>query len=217
MTESPSANASDRKADAHVRRADVDRAVAALLAGGAVILPTDTVYGVATATAVPGSTAALFRLKRRPADVALPVLCADEVQARSLAGEVPPGADRLMSACWPGPLTLVVPRREGLDLDLGGPDDETVGLRVPDAPLVRAIAGRTGPLACTSANRHGEPPAATAGEAAAALGPGVAAVVDGGRCDGLPSTVVGWVDGEHRILRQGALPASEVDDLLRST
>ena len=189
--------------------------VDALLAGGAVVLPTDTVYGVAAATMVPGSTAALFRLKRRPIDVALPVLCADEAQARSLAGDLPPGADRLMSTCWPGPLTVVVPRRPGLGLDLGGPDDETIGLRVPAAPLVLAIAERTGPLACTSANRHGQPTPATAAGAAAALGPGVAAVLDGGRCDGLPSTVVGWSGGVHRILRQGALQADRVGELLR--
>jgi len=191
--------------------------VAALLAGGAVVLPTDTVYGVATAIAVPGSTAALFRLKRRPVDVALPVLCADEGQARSLAGDLPLGAQTLMSACWPGPLTLVVPRRAGLGLDLGGPDDETIGLRVPAAPLVRAIARRTGPLACTSANRHGRPTPPTAAEAAAALGPGVAAVLDSGRCEGVPSTVLGWVGGRRRTLREGTLSASHIiDELLAS-
>jgi tRNA threonylcarbamoyl adenosine modification protein (Sua5/YciO/YrdC/YwlC family) len=193
-----------------VAGAGLEGAVAALLAGEAVVVPTDTVYGVATATAVPGSTATLFRLKRRPVDVALPVLCADEDQARALAGALPAAASALMAACWPGPLTLVVPRRSGLDLDLGGPDDETIGLRVPDAPIVRAIAGRVGPLACTSANRHGHPTPATAAEAAAALGPGVGAVVDGGRCEGLPSTVVGWVGSELRVLRHGSLT---VDDL----
>lgn len=206
---------SDRGPAGEVPSAEVDAAVDALLAGGAVVLPTDTVYGVATATGVRGSTTALFRLKRRPVDVALPVLCADEAQARVLAGDLPAGADTLMATCWPGPLTVVVPRRPGLGLDLGGPDDQTIGLRVPAAPLVRAIAGRAGPLACTSANRHGQPTPATAAEAAAALGPGVAAVLDGGRCDGLPSTVVGWSAGEHRILRQGALPASRIDELLR--
>lgn len=183
----------------------MEAAAATLLAGGAVVVPTDTVYGVATATAVPGSTAALFRLKRRPVDVALPVLCADEEQARSLAGALPAAAEALMAGCWPGPLTLVVARRGGLDLDLGGPDDETIGLRVPDAPIVRAIAERVGPLACTSANRHGHPTPVTAAEAAAALGPGVGAVVDGGRCEGLPSTVVAWSGSELRILRQGSL------------
>lgn len=194
----------------------VDAAVEALLAGAAVVLPTDTVYGVATATAVPGSTAALFRLKQRPADVALPVLCADEACARGLAADLPPGAEVLMARCWPGPLTLVVPRRSGLDLDLGGPDDSTIGLRVPAADVVRTIASRVGPLACTSANRHGQPTPATATAAAAALGPGVAVVVDGGPCGGAPSTVVGWsVEGEHRILREGAVSAGEVGRLLR--
>ena len=192
-------------------RPELDAAVAALMAGGAVVLPTDTVYGVATATAVPGSTAALFRLKRRPVDVALPVLCADEAQARALAGAIPPGAEPLVARWWPGPLTLVVPRRPGLDLDLGGPDNETIGLRVPDAPVVRAIARRTGPLACTSANRHGRPTPATAAEAAAELGPGVAAVLDAGPCEGLPSTVVAWDGDERRILRQGALTADDLD------
>lgn len=201
---------SDRDPVGGVPEAEIDEAVAALLAGGAVVLPTDTVYGVATAIAVPGSTTALFRLKRRPVDVALPVLCADEAQARSLAGTLPPGAEALMSGCWPGPLTLVVPRRAGLGLDLGGPDDGTIGLRVPDAPVVRAIAERTGPLACTSANRHGRPTPATAAEAAASLGPGVAAAIDGGRCEGLSSTVVCWVGSELRILRQGRLRSDDL-------
>lgn len=192
----------------------VEAAVEALLAGRVVVLPTDTVYGVAAATAVPGSTAALFEVKRRPVDVALPVLCADEAQARSLAGPLPPGAEVLMARAWPGPLTLVVPRRPELALDLGGPDDATIGLRVPAADIAREIAQRVGPLACTSANRHGRPTPVTATEAGAALGPEVAVVVDGGRCEGLPSTVVGWTGEVHRILRPGALSGDEVDALL---
>jgi tRNA threonylcarbamoyl adenosine modification protein (Sua5/YciO/YrdC/YwlC family) len=191
----------------------LDAAAEALVAGGAVVLPTDTVYGVATATAVPGSTAALFRLKQRPTDVALPVLCADEASARALAGPLPPGADVLMARCWPGPLTLVVPRRPGLGLDLGGPDDATIGLRVPAAAIVRVLAERVGPLACTSANLHGQPTPPTAAEAAAALGDGVAAVVDGGRCEGAPSTVVGWLEGRRHVLREGALSAAELGRL----
>jgi tRNA threonylcarbamoyl adenosine modification protein (Sua5/YciO/YrdC/YwlC family) len=198
-----------------VSQSEVEAAVGALLAGGAVVLPTDTVYGVATATAVPGSTASLFRLKQRPTDVALPVLCADEASARSLAGALLPAAEALMARCWPGPLTIVVPRRPGLGLDLGGPDDATIGLRVPAAGVVRAIAGRVGPLACSSANRHGQPTPATAPEAAAALGDGIAAVVDGGPCDGAPSTVVGWEGEELRILRHGALGADDIERALR--
>lgn len=188
--------------------------MAALLAGRVVVLPTDTVYGVAAAISVPGATAALFSVKQRPVDVALPVLCADEDQARSLAGELPPGAEQLMATCWPGPLTVVVPRRAELNLDLGGPDDTTIGLRVPAAEVVRTIARAVGPLACTSANRHGEPTPATAAAVAAALGSGVAAVVDGGTLGGAPSTVVAWHEGRPRILREGAVSATEIARLL---
>ena len=184
--------------------------VRALLAGGVVVIPTDTVYGVAVATSVPGATAALFAVKRRPAEVALPVLCADESQARSLAGDIPSGAERLMAAFWPGPLTVVVPRRPGLGLDLGGSDDTTIGLRVPAAEVVQAITAEAGPLACTSANRHGEPTPATAAEAATALGPGVDAVLDGGPLAGAPSTVVAWVDGGLQVLRRGAISAADL-------
>lgn len=205
---------SARERGADVPGAEVGAVVAALLAGGAVVLPTDTVYGVATATAVRGSTAALFRLKQRPVDAAVPVLCADEASARGLARDLPHEAEVLMARCWPGPLTLVVPRRRGLDLDLGGPDHETIGLRVPDAPMVRAVAAGAGPLACTSANRHGQPTPATAAEAAAALGPAVAAVVDGGPCEGAPSTVVGWVSGALHVYREGAIPAGRLQQLL---
>lgn len=194
--------------------AAVGEAIEALRAGLVVVIPTDTVYGVAAAASVPGATDALFEVKARPVEVAIPVLCADEGQARSLAGDLPPGAVRLMSACWPGPLTLVVPRRAGLDLDLGGPDDTTIGLRVPAAEVVHTIAGAVGPLACTSANRHGEPTPATAAEAAAALGPRVAVVVEGGTLGGAPSTVVAWTVGAHRILRHGAIPDTEIDRLL---
>lgn len=194
--------------------AQVEAAIEALLAGGVVVLPTDTVYGVAAATSVPGAVAALFEVKRRPVDVALPVLCANEQSARALAGVLSPGADRLMARCWPGPLTIVVPRRAGLDLDLGGADDTTIGLRVPDADVFRAVAARVGPLACTSANRHGRPTPTTASEAAAALGPGISVVVDGGTLSGSPSTVVGWSGGRHRILRQGALSAAAVEAAL---
>ena len=193
----------------------VDAAVSALRAGLVVVVPTDTVYGVAAATSVPGSTAALFRVKERPTTVALPVLCADEGSARALAGALTRAAERLIARCWPGPLTIVVPRRAGLGLDLGGTDDATIGLRVPDAPVVRAIAAQVGPLACTSANRHGEPTPASAAAAAAALGPGVAAVVEGGSLAGEPSTVVALLDDEPRILRQGALPAEVIEAVLR--
>src|SRR5205085_5791936 len=147
----------------------VDDAVAALLRGEVVVVPTDTVYGVAVAASVAGATARLFEVKARPTDVALPVLVADEEQARTIA-EVPPRAAELMAAHWPGGLTIVLPRRAEFDVDLGGTDPSTVGVRVPDPDVPRELARRVGPLVTPSANRHGQPTPAPADEVPRQLG-----------------------------------------------
>lgn len=181
----------------------MERAVEVLRAGGAVVLPTDTVYGLA---ALPEHVGLLAELKGRPAEMPVAVLVASMAQARTLAAEpLPPEAGRLAAAFWPGPLTLVVPARSA--------GDPPVGIRWPDHPLVRAIAEQVGPIATTSANRHGEPTPATAdGAAAALLGP-VGLVIDGGTLPGTASTVVDLTGAEPVLLRVGAL-APEV--LLRS-
>jgi L-threonylcarbamoyladenylate synthase len=201
----------------------VAQAAVALRAGDAVAVPTDTVYGLAALPTVPGATARLFALKGRAADVPVAVLCASADQALALADpaavtdEVARIADRL----WPGPLTLVLPRRAGLDWALGEPAG-TIGVRCPDHGLVRALAAEVGPLATTSANRHGEPTPPAAADVAALLGPGVALVVDGGPAAGTPSTVVdatrpateavtdAGTGNAWRILRAGAVT---LDDL----
>ncbi len=183
----------------------LDEAVDALQRGEVIVVPTDTVYGVAVAASVPGATARLFAVKDRPTDVALPVLVADEAQAREIA-DVSPAAAALMAAHWPGGLTIVLPRRAGFDVDLGGTDATTVGVRVPDHDVPRELARRVGPLVTTSANRHGRPTPPTAAEVGAELD--VALVLDGGRCEGAPSTVV-RLDGESVVvLRQGAVTVS---------
>lgn len=186
---------------------NLDDARAALVAGLPVIVPTDTVYGVAVDPTRDGATARLFAVKARPTDVALPVLAADAEQAFSLCASVPEVARRLADAHWPGGLTIVLPRHPDLTWDLGGADDSTIGLRVPDHDVPRSLAADVGPLATTSANRHGRPTPETAAAAVAEL-PGVAAVVDGGPCVGAPSTVVAVVGDELRILREGRIPAS---------
>lgn len=187
--------------------------VVALLAGAlrdgqVVVLPTDTVYGLA---ALPTDAAAIdqvFALKGRGADTPLAVLCADVEQALGLAAD-PDAVRAAAERWWPGPLTLVVPRRPGADLHLGEPPD-TIGLRVPDHDLVRAVARVVGPIAATSANRHGEPPAATAVEAETALGDGLGLVVDGGRLDASASTVIDTTGPIWRILREGPIPGVAV-------
>src|SRR5690606_17036345 len=115
----------------------VERVVEALRGGGAVVLPTDTVYGVAALPSDRDAVERLFALKGRELEVPLAVLCADADQALGLTTPADPAAARRVAErWWPGPLTLVLPRRPGLALHLGQPET-TVGLRVPDHPLVR--------------------------------------------------------------------------------
>lgn len=184
------------------------RAVEVLGAGGLVVLPTDTVYGLAARAADGAATSALFVRKGRAADVPVAVLCASADQALGLAAAVPDHARRLAEEHWPGPLTLVLDRRADLDWSLGDPR-HTVGVRCPDHDLVREVAAAVGPLATTSANRHGSPTPAEATLAAASLLGPVDLVIDAGALDGAPSTVVDATGPQLRILRQGTLTVDE--------
>lgn len=167
-----------------------------LLAGEVVAIPTDTVYGLAV---VPGFSAALFALKARPVDVALPVLIPDPEDAASYATFAVDLTDR-----WPGALTLVGTRTGGsMGWDLGG-DGATIGLRCPDDDDLRGLMRICGPLITTSANKHGEPPCTTADEVRAALGDGIT-ILDGGVRKGQPSTVVDATQSPARVLRQGSV------------
>jgi L-threonylcarbamoyladenylate synthase len=177
-----------------------------LRAGRVVLLPTDTVYGLAVAASVPGAVAQLFAMKGRDRDVPIAVLVADAAQAWGTAAQpVPEAACLLAERFWPGKLTIVVARRPGWGVDIGG-DGTTVGLRCPGHALVRELCRAVGPLATTSANRHGHPTPATAAGAAAAVGH-AGLVVDGGPLAGAPSTVVDCTVSPPRVLREGAVPA----------
>ena len=172
----------------------VATAAAELRAGRPVVLPTDTVYGVAVPAADAAAVGDVFERKGRDGAKPMAVLVADTRQAAGL---------------WPGPLTVVVNRAAGVELHLGPGAGhlDTVGLRCPDHDLVRALAAEVGPLATTSANRAGEPSPPTAVGAAAAVG-GNLLVLDGGRCDGIPSTVVDLTVVPARILREGVIDAA---------
>ncbi|MGH9060043.1 MAG: L-threonylcarbamoyladenylate synthase [Acidimicrobiales bacterium] len=194
--------------------AALDAAIHALAAGQLVGIPTDTVYGLGADPFRTGAADRLFAVKGRPRTVELPVLVADLDQALSLATAVPEAALVLAGRWWPGALTLVLPRRPDLAADLGS-DDATIGIRCPDHPVPRALASRAGPLATTSANRHGEPPLTTAGAVAEAFGAGIAVVLDAGPCAGEPSTVVDCTGAEARCLREGRIPWADIEAELR--
>lgn len=184
-----------------------------LVGGGTVVLPTDTVYGLAALPTLPGATEALFELKDRAAGQAVAVLVADLEQALELVEE--PGDDVIgwMERFWPGPLTIVLQRSPAaLGFELGGEPD-TVGVRCPAHPFVRAVAAEVGPIATTSANRSGEPTPTSALEAAAALTGLPDLVVDGGPAGSVASTVVDASRATWRILREGAITAQQLHGL----
>lgn len=196
--------------DAHAAVA-VNRAVDVLRDGGSVLLPTDTVYGLAALPSVPGATERLFTLKERSPHQPVAVLVADLDQARPLVVWPEGEAARWMTELWPGPLTVILRRSPvARALELGG-DVATIGVRCPDHRLVRSITAAAGPVATTSANRHGEPTPTAASAAATALDGPVDLIVDGGRLDSVASTVVDATVDPWRILRQGVITVDRLE------
>jgi L-threonylcarbamoyladenylate synthase len=184
--------------------------VEALARGELVVLPTDTVYGLAARPELPEATARLFEAKGRSRDLTLPVLVADQDGA-GLVGTLDDRARLLAERFWPGPLTLVVERTEasaGWDL---GEDRGTIGLRVPDHDRTRALLVETGPLAVTSANRSGDPTPPDCDGVRAVLGDAVTVYLcDDPRPAGPPSTVLDLTGQDPRVLREGALDPETV-------
>ncbi len=193
---------------------DLERIAGVLAGGGLVLLPTETVYGVAASVARPEAVGRINEVKERPEGTPLQVLVADAAAARELAAGWPPGAERLARRFWPGPLTLVVPAAAGLPAAVTGPG-ATVGLRCPDHALALRILRRCGPLAASSANRGGQPPAVDLPAALAALGERVELAVDGGPAPGGVASSVVRVGGAMELLREGALSRGELEDAIR--
>lgn len=195
--------------------ADIDRALEVLRNGGLVAIPTETVYGLAADASNESAVRRIFAAKGRPADHPLIVHVADGSQLSSWAREVPPAAAVLADACWPGPLTLLVPKADHvLPVVTGGRD--TVGVRVPAHPLTTELLVRFGGgLAAPSANRFGRVSPTTAQHVRADLGDAVDHVLDGGPCPvGVESTIVDCTVDPPQVLRPGGIPTEQVEALL---
>jgi L-threonylcarbamoyladenylate synthase len=189
----------------------IDDAVAAIGRGGVVAIPTDTVYGLACDPANAAAIDRIYALKRRPEDLELTVLAATIADIEADV-ELNPDARTLAGEFWPGALSIVCRlRRHRWGIPRTG---DTLSVRVPDHEVALELLRRTGPLATTSANRHGEAPAATAEEVAAALEGEIDAIVDGGRCGGLASTIIDCTTTIPRVLREGPIPAAVLRSLL---
>ena len=200
--------------DPDQREAGLIAAARALSRGELVLLPTDTVYGVAADAFTPAAVTKLLAAKNRGRSMPVPVLVGEASTLSGLVAVVPPVATRLAEAFWPGGLTLVVEHAPSLAWDLGDAEG-TVAVRLPDDDVARDLLRATGPLAVSSANRSGRPAATTAQEAVYQLGEHAAVVLDGGpRTGGAASTIVDCTVPVPRVLRLGAIGLDRLREVL---
>nr|WP_235537351.1 L-threonylcarbamoyladenylate synthase [Nocardioides sp. Soil805] len=196
------------------REAAIEAAATAVRRGLLVVLPTDTVYGVAADAFDADAVQALLDAKGRGREMPPPVLVSTATTLDALAVGVPTYARALVERFWPGPLTIVCRQQTSLQWDLGETRG-TVAVRMPDHEVALAVLERTGPLAVSSANTTGLPAARDADEAERMLGDSVEVVVDGGPVDGgEASTIVDCTGPQGRVLRRGALSLEELNEVL---
>jgi L-threonylcarbamoyladenylate synthase len=198
--------------------ADRDRGVAAAIEavqrGDLVVLPTDTVYGIGADAFKSWSVTALLDAKGRGRQMPPPVLIGSRRTVDGLVYSLPGVAHELMDAFWPGALTIVVEHAPSLQWDLGDTDG-TVALRMPLHPVALEVLRATGPMAVSSANRSGRPPAHTAAEAMDQLGYSVSVYLEAGPApDTVPSTIVDVTCEPPRILRAGAIPFEKLREVV---
>lgn len=189
----------------------IDNAARRIQAGGLVGFPTETVYGLGADASSDTAVAGIFAAKGRPANHPLIVHVADASQVNDYASSVPPFAARLMQAFWPGPLTVILPRRDGVAAAAAG-GQNSIGLRCPAHPVALAFlkACNTG-VAGPSANRFGRVSPTTAAHVAGEFGDDLL-VLDGGPCAvGIESSIVDCTRGQPVLLRPGVLTRAQLE------
>ena len=194
-----------------VLQREIEKGVKILQKGGVIAFPTDTVYGLGADAFNSTAVENIYEIKNRPKHRQLPLLIADVERLMTLADPIPEIAWFLARRFWPGGLTLVLPKTDSLPAYLApGP---TIAVRVPDHPVCLALIQRLGnPIIGTSANISGQPAALTANEVEQQLGEKIDFIINGGNCPGgKESTVVDVTHESLIILRQGIIPADEID------
>lgn len=196
------------------RETGLAAAANAVRAGGLVVLPTDTVYGIGADAFDSNAVGALLAAKGRGRDMPVPVLVGSWSTVDGLVMSVPQQARALIEAFWPGGLSIVLPQAPSLSWDLGDTRG-TVNLRMPLHPVALDLLREVGPMAVSSANRTGQPPAATAAGAKEQLGDSVSVYLEGGpSAESVPSTIVDLTQSHPRVLREGAVPLDELAEVL---
>jgi L-threonylcarbamoyladenylate synthase len=196
-----------------------DEAIQAALkiwhAGGLVAFPTDTVYGVGALAFDGEAVESIYKSKDRPVEKAIPILIGDSDDMQKVGMDIPDIAHKLASRFWPGPLTVVIPKKRTLPESVSA--TATVGVRVPDHEIARALLRAAGPMAVTSANISGQPSPSTAQDVLAQLGGRIDLIIDGGTTPGgVPSTIVDCTRDDIKILREGPITLEEIRSKLSS-
>jgi L-threonylcarbamoyladenylate synthase len=200
--------------DPEQRAAGVAEAAASLRKGDLAVIPTDTVYGLAADAFSPPAVVGLLAAKGRDRQMPPPVLVGTVRAATALVEDLNASGKDLIDEFWPGALTLVLRANRSLIWDLGDTRG-TVAVRMPLHELALELLKETGPLAVSSANRSGSPPATTAAEAEAQLGEAVAVYLDGGPCAGdVPSTIVDLTGPVPKLLRAGAISVERLREIV---
>ncbi len=201
-------------ADPLVRDSAIATAARTVASGELVVVPTDTVYGIGCDAFDPAAVTDLLAAKGRGRDMPLPVLVGSWDTIEGLVNFVPPQMRTLIEAFWPGGLTLVVQHAPSLSWDLGDARG-TVAVRMPLHPVALELLAQTGPMAVSSANVSGQPPALTMAAAYEQLGQKVQVYLDGGPAlVGVASTIVDVTSETPRVLRSGAVTVEELRAVL---
>ena len=195
----------------HPERRTLDRAAEAVLRGGVIAFPTDTLYGLGCSLFDVSAVEMVARLKRRAASHAVISLIPDADQAWGLASDISPLAEKLIRAFWPGPLSIIFPASGLVPAAVQGAGG-TIALRCPKDVLSHALLGRIGgPVVSSSANLSGQPPAESADDVVRYFGNQLDLILDGGaRRGGLPSTLVDMTGPKAKLLRRGALDVTSM-------
>jgi tRNA threonylcarbamoyl adenosine modification protein (Sua5/YciO/YrdC/YwlC family) len=200
--------------DAAQRVTGLAEAAASLRKGDLAVIPTDTVYGLAADAFSPPAVTGLLAAKGRDRQMPPPVLVGTVRAATALVEDLSASAKDLMDEFWPGALTLVLRANRNLIWDLGETKG-TVAVRMPLHEITLELLKETGPLAVSSANRSGAPPATTAADAEAQLGEAVAVYLDGGPCSGdVPSTIVDLTGAVPKLLRRGVISIARLREVV---
>ena len=191
----------------------IPSALVVLQRGGLVAFPTDTVYGVGALAFDATAVESIYSAKDRPVEKAIPVLIGGPEDLAKVTRGISPIAAKLAARFWPGPLTLIVPKNPDLPEVVSA--TLTVGVRVPDHPVARALLRAAGPMAVTSANISGEASPKTAEAVSRQLNGRIPLILDGGETPGgIPSTVVNCLGTEPVILRKGPVTLKDIQFVL---